>query len=53
MQTKFFDESSKISIDLTNDAEDKYNKFTWQGYHKGIGSCSSYRGLKNFVKGEN
>ena len=53
MQTKFFDELSKITIDLTNDTEDKHDKFTWQGYHKGIGSCSSYRGLKNFVKGEN
>ena len=53
MQTKFFNESSKITIDLTNDAEDKRDKFTWQGYHKGIGSCSSYRGLKNFMKGEN
>ena len=53
MQNKFFDESSKITIDLTNDTEDKHDKFTWQGYHKGIGSCSSYRGLKNFVKGEN
>ena len=53
MQTTFFDELSKITIDLTNDAEDKCEKCTWQGYHKGIGSSSSYRGLKNFVKGEN
>ena len=30
MQTKLFDESlSKITIDLTNDAEDKCDKFTW------------------------
>ena len=30
MQTKFFNESlSKITIDLTNDAEDKHDNFTW------------------------
>ena len=30
MQTKYFDESlSKITIDLTNDADNKRDKFTW------------------------
>ena len=49
---KFVNES--ITIDLmTNDAEDKHHKFTWQGYHTRILSCKTYKGLKNMVKGEN
>ena len=43
---------SKITIDLTNDVEEKRDKFTWQGYHNRILSCKTYKGLKNLVQGE-
>lgn len=51
--SKFVDESfPKIEIDLTKDAEDNHNDFTWKGYHGRILSCNSYGDLKSMVKGE-